>query len=629
MGQVLRVDLTQGKSTVQQLPHELVLNYLGGTGFAARILFDELRPGMDAFSPENRLIFATGPLTGTLWPTAGRWAVYAKSPLTGIWGESHCGGFFGPELKYAGYDMLILQGRAKQPVYLWIDDGTVEILPAKDLWGRNTAETTDIIRELHGDKEIEVACIGPAGERLVRFACIMNNFQDAAGRVGLGAVMGSKNLKAVAARGSGAVTVADDDRFMELVHDAHERVLKQPQAQQMTKYGTPLLVAYKSEIGELPTRNHQTGVFANSEKLKADTIRAKYYAKTRSCFACRIMCKKVNRIPEGRYKGTISGGPEYESIYSLGTNCGVDDFGAVLKANQLCNLYGMDSISAGCVIAWLMECCEKGLVTRKQCDGLDLKWGNHEAMVALVEKIARREGIGDLLAEGSYRAAKRLGKGAEYVMHVKKLEISGQDGRTHRSVALTHAIGVRGADHLRSLVTVDQLGYEETAAERYGKDKLPEICDPYTEKYKAIAVVDAEDTFAIRDSLIVCWYSCGWPPIFWMPDFAAAAAAATGVKEFGNLEHMYHIAQRICNLRRAFNVREGLDRRHDSIPKRFTHEPMPEGPGKGQVANLELMLREYYELRGWDRRGIPTKRTLTKLGLSDVVAELKRLSRTR
>ncbi|MCS7131209.1 MAG: aldehyde ferredoxin oxidoreductase C-terminal domain-containing protein, partial [Hadesarchaea archaeon] len=239
----------------------------------------------------------------------------------------------------------------------------------------------------------------------------------------------------------------------------------------------------------------------------------------------------------------------------------------------------------------------------------------------------KREGIGDILAEGSYRAAQRLGKGEEYVMHVKKLEISGQDGRTHRSVALTHAISVRGADHLRSLVTVDQLGYEETAAKRYGRDKLPEICDPYSERYKALVVKDAEDTFAIRDSLIVCWYSCGWPPIFWMPDFAAAAAAATGAEKFGKLEELYRIAQRICNLRRAFNVREGLDRRHDVLPKRFTHEPMPEGPGKGQVANLEIMLNEYYKLRGWSENGIPARQTLEELGLKDVADELERLRR--
>ncbi|MDI6819647.1 MAG: aldehyde ferredoxin oxidoreductase family protein [Candidatus Hodarchaeaceae archaeon] len=627
MGQILRVDLTRQKSAVEQLPSRLVRDYIGGTGFAARILFDELKSGMDALDPENRLIFATGPLVGTLWPTSGRWAVYAKSPLTDIWGESHCGGFFGAELKFAGYDMIIVNGRANKPVYLWIDDGRIEILSAKNLWNRNTAETTDAIREQHGDREIEVACIGPAGENLVRFACIMNNYQDAAGRAGLGAVMGSKRLKAVAVRGSQSVRVADDDKFMELVEDAHERVLKQPQAREMTKYGTPLLVAYKSEIGELPTRNHQTGIFAGAGKLKADTIRAQYFAKTRSCFGCRIMCKKVNRIPEGPYKGTISGGPEYESIFSLGTNCGIDDFGAIHKANQLCNLYGLDAISAGCVVAWLMECYERGLINRGQCDGLDPTWGNHGAMVTLIEKIAKREGIGDTLAEGSYRAAKKLGKGAEYVMHVKKLEISGQDGRTHRSVALTHAISVRGADHLRSLVTVDQLGYEETAAKRYGKDKLPEICDPYVEKYKAAAVKDTEDAFAIRDSLIVCWYSCGWPPIFWMPDFAAVAAAATGIKEFGRLEELYRIAQRICNLRRAFNVREGLDRRHDALPKRFTHEPMPEGPGKGQVANLEIMLREYYKLRGWGENGIPTRRTLGELGLSDVAAELERLGR--
>ncbi len=627
MGQILRVDLSREKTIVESLPHHLVRNYLGGTGFAARILFDELEPKIDALSPENRLIFANGPLTGTLWPTAGRWVACAKSPLTDIWGESHCGGFFGPELKYAGYDALILQGRAKKPVYVWIDDDSIEVLPAKDLWGKNASETTDMIREKQGDRDVEVACIGQGGENLVRFACIMNNYQDAAGRVGLGAVMGSKNLKAVAVRGTKGVKVADDDKFMKLVDEAHERVLKQPQAQQMTKYGTPLLVAYKSNIGELPTRNHQTGVFINSDKLNADTIRLKYFVKTRSCFACRIMCKKVNSIPDGRYKGTVSGGPEYESIYSLGTNCGVDNFGAVLKSNYLCNIYGLDAISAGCVVAWLMECYERGLVSKQQCDGLDLRWGNHEAMVALMEKITKREGIGDILAEGSYRAAKKLGKGTDrYVMHVKKMEISGQDGRTHRSVALTHAISVRGADHLRSLATVDQLGYEETAAKRYGKDKLPEICDPYTEKYKAMVVKDTEDTFAIRDSLIVCWYSCGWPPIFWMPDFAAASEAATGIKEFGDVKEMYRIAQRICNLRRAFNIREGMTRKDDALPPRFTKESMPEGPGKGKVANLELMLREYYQMRDWPN-GIPSRKTLVDLGLTDVADQLKKLGR--
>lgn len=626
MGQILRVDLTRGKTYVERLPHELVLNYLGGTGFAARILWEEVGPQTDPIGPENRLIFATGPLTGTLWPTAGRWAVYAKSPLTGIWGEAHCGGFFGPQLKYTGYDLVIIQGRAPKPVYLRLEDGEAELCDAKDLWGKTTAETIEILQELHGDGE--VACIGPAGEKLVRFACIITNHQDAAGRGGLGAVMGSKRLKALVARGDGAVRVADDRGFMELVEEAHQRVLNQSQAREMTKYGTPLLVAYKSKIGELPTRNHQTGIFEGAEKLNADTIRAKYYVKTRSCFGCRIMCKKVNRIPEGEYAGVISGGPEYEAIYALGTNCGVDNFGAVLQANKLCNLYGMDSISAGCTVAWLMECFEAGLISRRECDGLEPRWGNHQVMVELVERMAKREGVGDLLAEGSHRAAQRLGRGTErYLMTVKKQEIAGQDGRTHRSVALTHAIGVRGADHLRSLVTVDQLGYEQTAAQRYGRDKLPEICNPYSEQYKALVVKDAEDVFAIRDSLIVCWYSCGWPPIFWMPDFAAAASAATGVKEFGKLKHMYLIAERICNLRRAFNLREGLSRKHDTLPKRFTHEPMPEGPGRGQVANLEIMLDEYYRLRRWDQEGKPKPQTLAELGLEDVARELKQAGR--
>lgn len=628
MGKILRVDLTREKVMDQPLPKELAVNYLGGTGFGARILFSELPARLDPLNSKNRLVIATGPVTGTLWPSAGRWVACFKSPLTWIWGESHCGGFFGPVFKYTGHDILVVQGRARRLVYVWIDDDSVELRPAERLLGRNTAETTDMIRESHGDREIEVVCIGPAGERLVRFACAVNNYYDVFGRTGVGAVMGSKNLKAIAVRGSRSVKVADDDKFMELVEDGYERISQDERLDGLKNHGTsPPLIDMKRVVGDLPTRNHQTLSFKGAENFGREAVK-KFYLKTRACFVCPIRCKKIHRIPSKRGE-MIAKAPEYESTCAFGPNCAVDDYSAIVEANRLCDLNGMDTMSTGVVVSWLMECYEKGIVTKKDCDGLELKWGNADAMVALVKKIANREGIGDLLAEGVYRAAKKLGRGSmRYCMHVKRNEMDLNDGRGHRSLGLTQAISPRGSCHMRSLVVIDQgFTFQKIAAQRYGKDKLPEICDPYDEKYKGLVVKDCEDVYAIRDSLLACWYSCGWPPVFWMEDFAAAAAASTGIKEFGDVREMYRIAERICNLRRAFNVREGLGPKDDVLPGRILKEPIPDGPSKGQVVDLKVMLRDYYKLRKWPNGNL-TRKTLTEVGLADVAAEL-RLSRRR
>ncbi len=627
-GQVLRVDLTNEDITTEQLPRTLVRNYLGGSGFAARILYDELKPKTDPLGPENRLVFATGPLTGTLWPTSGRFMAAAKSPLTGVWGEAHCGGFFGPALKYAGNDVLIIQGRSKKPVYLWIDDDLVELRPAKDLWGRNTAETTTMIREIHGDQEVAVVSIGKGGENLVRFACIVDNYQDAFGRTGLGAVMGSKQLKAIAARGTHGVRVSNEEEFLKLAEEGHERVFNEARLDGLKNYGTsPPLIDMKRKVGDLPTKNHQTLTFEEAKKLGCSAVE-KYFVKSRACFGCSIRCKKVHRMPSGKYKGLIAKAPEYETACAFGPNCAVDDYGAILEANRLCDLAGIDTMDVGDTIAWLMECYEKGIVTKRDCDGLEMKWGNSDAMVALVKKIVNREGIGDLLAEGVYRAAQKLGRGSmKYCMHVKGMGMDLNDGRGHRSLGLTQAISPRGSCHMRSLVVVDQgFAFRKIAAKRYGKDKLPEICDPYAEKHKALAVKDCEDVYTIRDSLLICWYSCGWPPVFWMDDFAAAAAAATGIKEFGNIDEMYRIAERICNLRRAFNVREGFGPKDDTLPDRILNEPIPDGPSKGQTVDLKVMLRDYYKLRKWPN-GDLSRKTLVELGLADVADELKQLGR--
>ncbi|MFW9883087.1 MAG: aldehyde ferredoxin oxidoreductase family protein [Candidatus Thorarchaeota archaeon] len=616
-GRILRVLLNEGEFKSDPLPTEWIRDYIGGDGFAAKLLYQEVPGRIDALSPKNKLLIATGPITGTLWPMSGRTVFVSKAALTGIWGESHVGGFLGPELKYAGYDMLVVEGAAEKPVYILIEDDDLQIIDASDFWGMTTNDVTAAIKARHKDPDIQVAAIGPAGENKVRFSAVIINNARAAGRTGMGAVLGSKNVKAIAIRGHGAVEVYDHEGFAALAKKAHRRVRDNPQAQEMGRWGTWILTAVKQEIGELPTYNHRTGVFSGWEKLAADYIRPRYTISDRACFGCSLGCKKVNYVREGLFAGTLEEGPEYEGLMAFGSSLGIDDYPTTLKANQICNRYGMDIISAGATIGFAMEAFENGIIDEKDTGGLRLEWGDRAMTIRLLEMMGRREGFGDILAEGSAKAAQKIGKGAEqYALHVKGMEISGQDGRTHRSIGLGHATGARGADHLRSLVVVDQLGYEDIAAERWGADKLPEIVDPYTEKYKAIAVFESENSYCIRDTLIVCWYSVSWPPIFWMQDFADMLPLATGVKEFGNVDTLIQIAERQVNLKRLFNAREGISRKDDNLPARFTDEPMPEGPGKGQVVDLEPMLNDYYRLRGWDlKTGLPTKETIKRLSL--------------
>ncbi len=616
-GRVLRVDLTEGEVRTSSLPSRWIRDFLGGDGIAARTLFEEVPGRTDPLSPKNRLIVATGPVTGTLWPMSGRTVFVSKAALTGIWGESHVGGFLGAELKFAGYDMLVVSGRAEKPVYLSIQDDNVTVNDAAKLWGLKTHETTSRIKELQNDPDVQVAAIGPAGEKLVKFASVLVNHARAAGRTGMGAVMGSKNLKAIAVRGTGSVSVARHDEFVELAKAAHMRVRTDPQAREMHKWGTWILTAVKQQIGELPTYNHRTGVFDGWESLSGDYIRPRYTVSDRACFGCSLGCKKVNYVRQGPYAGTLEEGPEYEGLMAFGSSLGIADYPTTLKANQLCNRYGLDMISTGMTISFAFEAFEKGIIDKEMTGGLELRWGDSQAAIRLLEMIANRDGIGDVLAEGTRAAANRIGRGsAKYAIHVKGLEVSGQDGRTHRSIGLSHATGARGADHLRSLVVVDQLGYQEVAARRWGKDKLPEIVNPYTEKYKAAAVVETENAYCIRDALIVCWYSVSWPPIFWMDDFAKLLPLVTGIDEFGSTAELTKIAERQIALKRLFNAREGITRKDDKLPERFTEEPMPDGPGKGQLVDLEPMLDDYYRLRGWDHdTGLPTAETIRRLTL--------------
>ncbi|MFW9849224.1 MAG: aldehyde ferredoxin oxidoreductase family protein [Candidatus Thorarchaeota archaeon] len=616
-GKILRVNLTDEKFKIDKLPEDWIRQFIGGDGFAAKILYDEVPANSDPLADTNKLIIGTGPITGTLWPMSGRTVFVSKAAQTGIWGESHVGGFLGAELKYAGYDMLIVEGKSERPVYILVHDSDLALVDAGDLWGKTIDVTTTSIRKKHKEPDIQIGAIGPAGENKVRYASVIINNARAAGRTGMGAVLGSKNVKAVAIRGTGAVEVADHEGFFELAKKAHIRVRENPQAREMGKWGTWILTAVKQEIGELPTYNHRTGVFSGWEKLTGEYIRPRYTISDRACFGCSLGCKKVNYISHGPHAGTLEEGPEYEGLMAFGSLLGIDDYATTLKANQICNRYGMDIISVGSTIAFAIEAFEAGAIDTTHTGGLKLEWGNPEQAISLLQMIATREGFGDILAEGSKKAADKLGPEAQkYAIHVKGLEVSGQDGRTHRSIGLSHATGARGADHLRSLVVVDQLGYEDVASERWGKDKIPEILNPYIEKYKAIAVHESENAYAIRDTLIVCWYSVSWPPIFWMNDFAEMLPLATGEKSLGTVEKLTEIAERQISLKRLFNAREGISRKDDKLPKRFTEEKMPEGPGKGQTVDLEPMLDDYYRLRGWDlETGLPTKETIRKLSL--------------
>jgi aldehyde:ferredoxin oxidoreductase len=552
-------------------------------------------------------------------------AVVSKSPLTGIWAESHVGGHLGPEMKFAGYDFIIIEGQASQPTVLSIVDEDVQFHSGSLYWGMKTLKASRLIRRDLGQQHGHVAVIGPAGENLVRYASIMIDGARAAGRTGLGAVMGQKNLKGILVRGTGEVSVADPTRFRTLWQDGHDRVQTNPQALEMRKYGTAILVATKQSIGELPTYNHREGVFEGWDRISAETFHDHYYHTTRACGTCRLACKKAFRIDKGPHKGLITEGPEYEGIMAMGSNVGIDDVPTILVTQHLCNEYGMDVISAGATASFLMELAENGLLTEEELAKLDIQWGNTEALIELMHEIAQRKGLGDLAAEGSHRIAQEKGDQAKpFDMTVKGMEISGQDGRAHRSMALGHAVGARGADHLRNLVTMDQLAYKEVAAERFGKDKLPEICDPYVETHKALATVVTEKVYTIRDSLIVCWYTCSWPPIFWVEDFAPLLASVTGEPAFDSAEEMMQIGARLVTMKRAFNVREGIRRKDDQLPRRFTHEPFPKGPSKGQTVNLEPMLDEYYRLYGWDvTTGIPTQETLNKVGLDEIAKDLQ------
>jgi aldehyde:ferredoxin oxidoreductase len=613
-GRILRVNLTDG--TIHHHPTEehLVRAFLGGRGLNVKRLWDELPAHTDGLSPENMLVFGVGPLVGTLFPGGARFNVTAMSPQTGILGDSNAGGFFGPELKFAGYDQVIIQGRADHPVYLWIKDDAVELRDARGLWGQDVWETTSAIKQELGDADVQVAAIGQGAENGVRFAGVFVNLNRPAARTGMGTVMASKNLKAVAVRGTGLIPVADVSRFCEIIEGLDEVIYNHPEYEIRCRLGTTKLIKALDSIGGLPTRHFQRGSFEEADAVSGEAIEELYKIKSKACFACTIPCSRFLVIDDPRFPSLRLEGPEYEPLAGFTVRVGNDDLALALKCIDLANRYGIDAIALSEVISWAMECYQRGLLSREEADGLDLTWGNGETILALIHKVAYREGFGDMLADGVKKAAERLGRGSEEIaMHGKGLEVFQADVRSIKAYGLGNAVASRGADHLRSEPWFEFSNDPEEGIRRYG---IPETAFRLEYKGKGLVVKHFEEMAAISDSLGVCKNTYNNMEVLDWEETAELLHVATGWDLTG--EEVRRIGERIVNLERLFIAREGITRRDDTLPKRFLEEPLPEGsgPSTGSVLELEPMLDEYYRARGWDAEtGLPTKEKLEELGL--------------
>lgn len=617
----LRIHLTSGKIDIEDIPENILLDYIGGRGINMKRLYEDVPPGVDPLSPENVLYFGVGPLTGTLFPGSGRLNISAKSPLTGILGDSNAGGFFGPELKFAGFDQLIIEGKAPGPSYLYVQDGKAEIRDARHLQGLDVFATQEqILKELR-DSRVQVACIGPAAENGVRFSGVFCNLVRAAARTGMGAVMASKNLKAVAVRGTGSLAPKSVAHFAQLLAELDETITQHVEYQPRMLLGTTRLVHALNEAGCLATRHFQTGRFEAAEEVSGEALAEKYRKKGKGCFACTIPCSRFFEVTDGPHKGLKSEGPEFEGLAGFSSRVGVSDLGAALKGVDLCNRYGMDVISASECISFAMELYQRGILRRDEVDGLDLSWGNSDAVLLLLEKIARREGFGDVLADGVVKAAERIGRGSsKYAMHVKGLEIFQADPRGLKAYALGVAVATRGGDHLRSEPSFEFTENPSEGLRRFGS---AESAFRLEYKGKGKVVKFYEERCALADCLNVCKNTVVNMEILSFDEAARLLVAATGLPF--TAESLQQSAERVMNLERAYIVREGIRRKDDTLPERFLTEPLPPdcGVSAGHVVELEPMLEEYYRSHDWDSRtGIPTRAKLSELGLDSIAADL-------
>ncbi len=609
---ILRVNLTEGTCTPEPLNMEWANDYLGQRGLATKYLVEEVDPKVDPLSPENKLIFATGPLTGTMASTAARYSVITKGALTGAIACSNSGGYFGAELKFAGWDMIIFEGRSEKPVYLYIDDDEARLLPADELWGKSVWETDERLKQIHQEPQLRISAIGRAGEEGVLFACIVNDLHRAAGRSGVGTVMGSKNLKAIAVRGTKGVAVKDPQRFMQTVAEKKQILAENAvTGQGLPTYGTQVLMNVINEVGALPTRNARDVQFEGASDISGEAMHEPRGSEgkpnlvtNQACFGCTIACGRVSRIDKEHYTVVnrpeywgASGGLEYENAWSLGADTGVDDLDALTFANFICNEQGFDPITFGATLAAAMELYEMGVITKEDTGGVELKFGSAEALTTMAELTAKGEGFGKILGLGSKRMCEKYGH-PDLSMSVKGQEFPAYDPRGIQGMGLTYATSNRGACHLRSYTV---------ASEILG---IPEKTDPLATDGKAGLVKAFQDATAAVDSTGLCLFTTfAWSlEDFWPQVDAACDGEWT-------LERLAEIGERIWNMERQFNLDAGFTGKDDTLPKRLLKEAARTGPAEGKVSGLDQMLPEYYQLRGWDENGVPTEETMQRLGL--------------
>jgi aldehyde:ferredoxin oxidoreductase len=607
-GKILRIDLRNRTSSEEAVPEELVKNYLGGAGFAIKYLYDEVKPRTPALDEANKLMFSVGPLTATGASCASRMAVVAKSPLTGAVGMALSGGQFPAEMKMAGYDMMIIEGKADKPTYVAIKDGKVSFRNAEKLSGMLTSDTQLIIKDELGDQNYRIACIGPAGEKLIPLACIVNE-RRAAGRKGLGAVMGSKNLKAIAVRGSKRPNIVDTEKFRK-ARQAMNKAMKDSAVlyPAFSKSGTPMVVDATSEMGIYPIKNWSATGEIDMVKGLGDAAQARMIVHKAHCHDCPVGCSQIKLVTSGPYAGYMSEGPEYETTYSLGSTLGIDYLPAVIAADRMCDEYGIDTMSAGVAIGFAMELYEKGILTKKDTDGLELKFGNHGILLEMLRKMTYREGLGDILSQGTKKAAEIIGKGSEaYAMHVKGLELPAYDVRGAKAHGLNYATAYTGADHNRGYAFQEIFDIPE-----------PEQVDRFAIKGKGRLTKWNQD---VRSVTCDCAPMCAF-----LLDMAVPGIACKNTADLVNAasgtsftpEEIQKIGERINNIARLFNIGEGFTRKDDTFPKRLMTEPIKAGGSKGQFISqkdLDEMLDEYYAERGWDKNGTPTPAKLRELGV--------------
>ena len=631
-GDILHVDLSRRTSWVEPIPRDRITLFLGGRGLNATLLWDLLKPGADPLGPDNPLIFGTGLLTGTEAPSSGRTTVTCRSPATGFYLKTNGGGHWGLELKYSGFGHVVIHGQADRPVYLFIHDGQAEIRDAEPLWGKDTRETDRAIKADLGDEDVQVACIGPAGERLVKFAAIMFSVFNAAGRGGAGAVMGSKKLKAIAVKGTGYVRPVQPENFHAVANRCRESLMAESGFQGLGQFGTSGSVAAVNELNVLASYNFRQGHIDDVHTLTGQHLTEAGYLKRRvACGSCIIACHRYSGVKSGPFSGAESGGPEYESFAALGAGCGLLDTDAVIRANELCNILGLDTISCGGVIQWTMECWEKGLLGLKDLDGLEVRWGNGAAVVEMVRRIAYREGFGDVLAEGVRTAAKKVGGDSwKWAVEAKGLEQSRVDTRSAKAYALAFAVNPRGPDHLATETFAEFGASPEARAlmtRLTGGD--PKCQSPLSTGKRGQIVRWHEDCYAATDALGFCAFTStalfGITPELMAMAFSAATGLATTEDE------LMLAGRRTVTLEKCVNVREGATREHDVLPWRMMHEASPDWP-EAEVRNspeeLAAMLDDYYALHDWDpKTSWPRRKTLEGLGLRAVADELAGLGR--